>query len=170
MREPCSETVINWPAISLSILLRAEAPANNEVMNSRSDLTIDQLFTIVSASALNDTPGRSHLRQGALGNPGGHSSCQQQAPHPLLVAQSRAMTACILYLLLPLPTSPPGKTHSLPWASRTCLIASPHSSAQAAVSPDQGSPPTLPHSTTFHHVSSSQEVLLNIYPPTGSVL
>lgn len=134
---------------------------NNEVMNSQSDLTIDQLFTIVSASALNDTPAGTRLRQGALGNPGGHSSCQQRAPHPLLVAQSTPMTTCILCLLLPLSTSPPGKIHSLPWASRTYLITSPHSSAQAAVSPDQGSLPTLPHSTTFHYVSPSQEVLLS---------
>lgn len=60
-REPCFDTVINWPAISLSILLRAEAPANNEVMNSQSDLTIDWLFTIVNANACNDPSARSRL-------------------------------------------------------------------------------------------------------------
>lgn len=70
MREPCLDTVINWPAISLSILLCAEGPANNEVMNSQSDLTIDQLFTIVTANAFNDPPARSHPRQGAKEAPG----------------------------------------------------------------------------------------------------
>lgn len=70
MRKPCLDTVINWPAISLSILLRAEGPANNEVMNSQSDLTIDLLFTIVTANAFNDPPARSHPRQGAQEAPG----------------------------------------------------------------------------------------------------
>lgn len=64
VREPCSDTVINWPAISLSILLHAEGPADNEVMNSRSDLTIDLLFTIVTANAFNDPPARPHPRRG----------------------------------------------------------------------------------------------------------
>lgn len=70
MREPCFDTVINWPAISLSILLCAEAPANNEVMNSQSDLTIDPLFTIVTTNAFNDPLPGSHPRQGAKEAPG----------------------------------------------------------------------------------------------------
>jgi hypothetical protein len=39
-------------------------------MNSQSDLTIDQLFTIVTANAFNDLPARSHPQQGAKETPG----------------------------------------------------------------------------------------------------
>lgn len=39
-------------------------------MNSQSDLTIDLLFTIVTANAFNDPPARSQPRQGAKEAPG----------------------------------------------------------------------------------------------------
>lgn len=133
MREPCFNTVINWPAISLSILLCAEAPANNEVMNSQSDLTIDPLFTIVTTNAFNDPLAGSHPQQGAKEAPGlwkmlgSDSSCQHQAPEALLVAQAGGERAklgqhSILSLLCPLlPPLPPLRVctwvHTLPSAS-----------------------------------------------------
>lgn len=43
---PRSSTVINCPACPISILALCTDTANNEVMNSKSDLTIDPLFTI----------------------------------------------------------------------------------------------------------------------------
>lgn len=97
-------------------------------MNSQSDLTIDRLFTIVSANAFNDPPARSHLPQGAeetpeaLRNPGGHSSCQQQPPHPLRAAQRRPVTTHILCLLAPPSTSPPRNSHPPRQGNRLSLL------------------------------------------------
>lgn len=131
MREPCFDTVINWPAISLSILLCAEAPANNEVMNSQSDLTIDLLFTIVTTNAFNDRLARSHPQQGAKEAPGlwkipgGTLAVSSKHPTrgfpygPGWRREHTAMTAHTLSFLPPLSPHLLWK-HTLPSAGTTC--------------------------------------------------
>lgn len=77
--------------------------------------------------------------------------------------ESRAMTTRTLCLLLP------GPSPALPQEQALPRLAGPawgHLSLplhRTAVSPDERRLPTLPDSTTFYYLSSSGEVLLNVY-------
>lgn len=127
VREPRFDTVINWPAILLSILLHAEGPANNEVMNSQSDLTIDLLFTIVTANAFNDPPARPHPRQGLrrprpLGNL--WVTLVASNEHPILSCgqhKKQSDDNRVLCFLSPLPTLPTHRGHLSPPLKRAAI-------------------------------------------------
>lgn len=163
VREPRFDTVINWPAISLSILLHAEGPANNEVMNSQSDLTIDLLFTIVTANAFNDPPARPHPQQGLrrprpLGNL--WVTLVASNEHPLLSCgqcKKQSDGNRVLCFLSPLPTLSTHRGHLSPPLKR------------AATSPRHRRLPG--GETTFHCILFSEKALLSGYlPPTSGGL
>lgn len=143
-------------------------------MNSQSDLTIDRLFTIVTANALNDPPAGSHPRQGATEAPGlretlrvatavskEHTTAQPLVAHAGDKERARRHVPSALWPLCPPATPLPWK-QALPSASWVCV--------RPPLPLGQGRLPRLPDPTTAHCLLSSEVLLNTCRPSTSSVL
>lgn len=146
------------------ILLRAAAPANNEVVNSQSDLTIDPLFTIVTAIAFNDPPARPPPQQAAKDAPGLWGVLRVTLvvsnEHPVLFWRLRAEASKQIG-----DTTCPLLTALLARPSPLTEVTGPLLLQRTAVFPHQNRLPHWPG--RFHYLLSSEEVLGVTFPQPG---